>query len=126
FTEVTEEGIMRHPVFMGLRIDKAARQVDTVDAVQPNDADDGDLRKRTTIAIDGHVVKLTNQSKLYWPDEKITKGDLINYYYSISKYILPYLKDRPQSLRRNPNGIRDKGFFHKDAGGSAPDWVKTV
>lgn len=126
FTEVTEEGIMRHPVFMGLRIDKAAREVDTVDAVQPNNADEGDLRKRKTMAIDGHVVKLTNQSKLYWPDEKITKGDLINYYYSISKYILPYLKDRPQSLRRNPNGIRDKGFFHKDAGGSAPDWVKTV
>src|SRR5690606_29857207 len=46
FTEVTEEGIMRHPVFMGLRIDKAAREVDTVDAVQPNNADEGDLRKR--------------------------------------------------------------------------------
>jgi bifunctional non-homologous end joining protein LigD len=44
----------------------------------------------------------------------------------VSKYILPYLKNRPQSLKRNPNGITDKGFFHKDAGHAAPDWVDTV
>jgi len=72
------------------------------------------------------VVTLTNQDKIYWPDEGITKGDLINYYSTISAYILPYLKGRPQSLRRNPNGIADKGFFHKDAGQEAPDWVETI
>jgi bifunctional non-homologous end joining protein LigD len=70
-------------------------------------------------------VRTTNPNKLYWPEEGITKGDMINYYVSISKYILPYLKNRPQSLKRNPNGIADFGFFHKDAGDEAPAWVKS-
>ncbi len=70
--------------------------------------------------------KFTNLDKLYWPDEGITKGDLINYYKNIAPYILPYLKNRPLSLRRNPNGIKDQGFFHKDAGDIAPEWMKTA
>ena len=70
-------------------------------------------------------VKTSNLSKIFWPKEKITKGMVIGYYQQISNYILPYLKDRPESLRRNPNGIKDEGFFHKDAGTDAPRWVKT-
>ena len=69
-------------------------------------------------------VPVTNTQKLYWPDEGYTKGDMINYYKEIAPYILPYLKDRPLSLKRNPNGITDKGFFHKDAGENAPSFVK--
>jgi DNA ligase D len=68
--------------------------------------------------------ELTNLDKLYWPDEGITKGELLDYYRQIAPYILPYLKNRPLSLLRHPNGIEEKGFFHKDAGDSAPDWVK--
>lgn len=79
-----------------------------------------------TIKADGHTVKITNRGKVYWPDEGYTKGQVIDYYNSVAPYILPYLKDRPQSLRRNPNGIADKGFFHKDAGDAAPAWVKHV
>ena len=71
-------------------------------------------------------LELTNLHKLYWPDEGITKGDLIDYYSSISAYILPYLKNRPLSLKRNPNGIKDQGFYHKDAGDIAPAWMKTA
>ena len=71
-------------------------------------------------------MKLTNLEKLYWPDEKISKGDLINYYESIASYILPYLKGRPLSLKRNPNGVKDAGFYHKDAGDIAPSWMKTA
>lgn len=70
-------------------------------------------------------VKVTNLQKIFWPDEGITKGDVINYYISVSKYIMPYLIDRPESLKRNPHGIGDKGFFHKDAGDEAPSWVKS-
>jgi len=70
------------------------------------------------------IVKVTNLSKVYWPEEKITKGMLIEYYQQMADFILPYLKDRPESLKRNPNGIRDAGFFHKDAGVDAPLWVK--
>lgn len=69
---------------------------------------------------------MTNPDKLYWPKEGITKGELVGYYEAISSYILPYLKNRPLSLKRNPNGIMDKGFYHKDAGDIAPDWVKTA
>jgi len=68
----------------------------------------------------------TNLDKLYWPDEGITKGNLINYYEAIAPFILPYLKNRPLSLKRNPNGIKDNGFYHKDAGDIAPDWIKTA
>jgi bifunctional non-homologous end joining protein LigD len=71
-------------------------------------------------------VRTTNPNKVYWPAEGITKGQMIDYYRSISKYILPYLKNRPQSLKRNPNGIGDFGFFHKDAGYEAPAWVKSA
>ena len=70
--------------------------------------------------------ELTNTNKLYWPDEGITKGKLLEYYDSMSKLILPYLKNRPMSLKRNPNGIKDAGFYHKDAGDIAPSWMKTA
>ena len=68
---------------------------------------------------------LTSLDKVYWPDERITKGDLIEYYKTMAPYILPYLKNRPLSLKRNPNGILDDGFYQKDAGELAPAWIKT-
>jgi bifunctional non-homologous end joining protein LigD len=138
FTEITEEGILRHPVFLGLRIDKSAEETTTLDAqVKPRPpaartnqkaaaAKKTSRKNEKKITVNGHTVTLSNQDKLYWPDDGITKGDLISYYNSISRYILPYLKDRPQSLRRNPNGIKDAGFFHKDAGHDTPAWVDTV
>ncbi|TMI66522.1 MAG: DNA polymerase LigD [Bacteroidetes bacterium] len=67
---------------------------------------------------------VTNTHKIFWPDEGYTKGDLINYYKTMAIYILPHLKDRPLSLKRNPNGIKDAGFYHKDAGENAPSFVK--
>jgi bifunctional non-homologous end joining protein LigD len=70
-------------------------------------------------------VKVTNINKLYFPDEGITKGDVVDYYREMADYILPYLKGRPQSLLRTPNGIKAKGFFHKDAGDGTPSYVKT-
>jgi bifunctional non-homologous end joining protein LigD len=81
-------------------------------------------RESDEITINGRKLTITNKSKLYWPDEKITKGDVINYYNAIHPYILPYLKNRPQSLKRTPNGIRDEGFYQKDAGEGTPAWVK--
>jgi bifunctional non-homologous end joining protein LigD len=68
-------------------------------------------------------VKITNREKLFWPKEGITKGDVIDYYRSMADYILPYLKGRPESLKRNPNGILGDAFYHKDAAGDAPEWV---
>src|SRR5690606_27098508 len=75
--------------------------------------------------INGHSLKFTNLNKLYWPEEKIFKRDLINYYYQIAPYILPYLKNRPQSLNRFPNGIKGKSFYQKDVTGKVPSWMDT-
>ncbi len=75
------------------------------------------------ITVGKRTLNVTNLQKVFWPKEKYTKGDVIEYYRSVSKYILPYLKNRPLSLKRNPNGIKDEGFYHKDAGGDAPSWV---
>jgi bifunctional non-homologous end joining protein LigD len=59
---------------------------------------------------------LTHLDKIFWPKEKYTKGDVINYYDKISDYILPYLKDRPESLNRHPNGIAGRQLFSKRYG----------
>jgi bifunctional non-homologous end joining protein LigD len=73
--------------------------------------------------ISGHEIRFSNLSKVFWPAEGFTKRDMINYYYDMAPYILPYLKDRPQSLNRYPNGIAGKSFYHKDLS-VAPGWVK--
>ncbi len=71
------------------------------------------------------VLHLTNLDKVYWPDTGYTKGDLIRYYYEVSKYILPYLKDRPLIMKRYPNGI-EGGSFHQHDVNEAPRFVRTV
>lgn len=69
---------------------------------------------------------LTNRSKIYWPNEGISKGQLLDYYEWVSPYILPHLKDRPQSLHRQPNGIDAPGFFQKEVSGQVPGWIETA
>ncbi|MDB5250541.1 MAG: ligD [Segetibacter sp.] len=71
-------------------------------------------------------LKTTNRTKIFFPDDGITKGDVLDYYDLMADLILPYLKDRPESLFRTPNGINQKGFFHKDAGDEAPSWVEHI
>lgn len=82
-------------------------------------------KKEILIKIDGKTLKLTNLDKIYFPKEKITKGEVIEYYQKIAPYILPYLKDRPESLNRHPNGIAGKNFFQKNVDHMPPSWVKT-
>ena len=72
----------------------------------------------------GHEIQFTHLSKIYWPDDKVTKRDMFNYYYQVAEYILPYLKDRPMSLNRFPGGITGKSFYQKDIKGKAPEWIK--
>ncbi len=85
-----------------------------------NPGDGSQVRK-----VNGHEIKFSNLHKVFWPKEKYTKRDLINYYHRMAPYILPYLKDRPQSLNRFPNGIEGKSFYQKDVTGKVPDWIKT-
>jgi bifunctional non-homologous end joining protein LigD len=71
------------------------------------------------------VVSLSHLDKLYYPDDKLTKGDLLKYYYEVSEYILPYLKDRPLIMKRYPNGIEGQSFHQHDVD-EVPDYVRTV
>ncbi len=131
FTEVTNDGKLRHPIFLHLRDDKSINEVTMANTQTvkkpdtPQKNDDEEDKKNKIFSFGKIKVKTSNPNKLYFPNEGITKGDIIDYYISMSDYILPYLKGRPQSLLRNPNGIEAKGFFHKDAGEEAPSFVKS-
>jgi bifunctional non-homologous end joining protein LigD len=116
FTEWTDDGNLRHPAFVGLREDKLAEQV------HPEHVKT-DVREET-VKIGKRPVHLTHLEKVYWPKDGYTKGDLIAYYRDISKTILPYLKDRPESLNRHPHGIDGDSFYQKDLE-NHPSWVKT-
>jgi bifunctional non-homologous end joining protein LigD len=69
--------------------------------------------------------KFSHLDKLFWPELKITKSDLADYYRKLADYIMPYIKDRPHSLLRHPNGYADESFFQKNLD-EAPDWIETV
>ncbi|HLN21601.1 MAG TPA: DNA ligase D [Bacteroidales bacterium] len=148
YTEITSDGVFRHPSFQGMRTDKKAKEVvleeqTPVEAIteEKNTVETSEYIKapvaktRTTLLnptedtqvknIAGHELKFTNLGKAYWPDEGITKRDMLNYYYQVAEYIVPYLKDRPQSLNRFPNGINGKSFYQKNVKGKAPGWVRT-
>jgi bifunctional non-homologous end joining protein LigD len=81
----------------------------------------GDL----VLEIQGERVSLTSLDRIYWPDEKLTKFDLLRYYLKIGSYIMPFLKDRPAILQRYPRGIKAPMFFQQDLE-SAPGFIKTV
>lgn len=121
YAELTNDGLFRHPVFIGLREDLDAELL-YEESVGKNTSTVNEPASSPS----NPEVKYTNRDKLYWKKEKITKGDLIDYYLSVSDYILPHLKDRAQSLHRFPNGIDGMSFYHKDAGKDAPSWAQTV
>lgn len=136
FTEVTEEGVFRHPAFKGMRTDKKAKEVvrETAKHTEQIIEEREEELTRTLLnpknetqvrKVEGKELKFTNLSKIYWPADKVTKRDMFNYYYAVADYILPYLKDRPLSLNRFPGGITGKSFYQKDVKGKAPEWAQT-
>jgi len=76
--------------------------------------------------VDGHVLKFTNLPKLYWPEDKVTKRDMFNYYDQVAPLMLPYLLDRPMSLNRFPGGIHGESFYQKNVRETAPTWARTM
>lgn len=71
-------------------------------------------------------VSLSNLGKIYWPQEKISKGDLVDFYRYVAPLMVPHLQGRPQSLHRHPNGIAATGFFQKEVAGALPGWMPTA
>lgn len=196
FSEWTKDNILRQPIFMGLRVDKKAKEVYKENAIHTTTAVHGgeqesashqqqnhttqkmqtktakkktgsktanrktpagvtrsdgqnaervsgvkrsskstasthspngflnDTDKEQVIIINKKELTFTNLDKIYWPVEKITKRDMLNYYDRIAPYILPYMKDRPQSMNRHPNGIKKPGFYQKDVTGKVADWIE--
>jgi bifunctional non-homologous end joining protein LigD len=148
YREETRDGAIRHPSFKGLREDKNAKDVTrehtahTEDIVDENNSlikkkvisSPGKKERKTFLNpkdetqvrnIGGHDLKFTSLSKVYWPKEKVTKRDMLNYYYQVAPYMLPYYKDKPQTLYRFPHGIEGEAFYQKDVKGKAPEWIKT-
>lgn len=140
YTELTPEGVMRHPSFQGLREDKTISDFNNEDLVLKEKKKAGNKKtnkkisgkdlldrskEQALVEIDNHELKLTNLKKIFWIKENISKGDMLNYYHRIAPYIMPYMKDRPQSLNRFPNGIEGESFYQKNMAGKVEKWIKT-
>lgn len=150
FSEWTKDNMLRQPIFMGLREDKNASDVHkeiafhssikkqtarkmATKTVKKKAASRGktesgallnDSDKEQVVSVNKKELTFTNLDKIYWPADKYTKRNLINYYHQVAPFILPYLKDRPQSMNRHPNGINKPGFYQKDvSGGKVADWL---
>jgi len=130
YKELTPDGLLRQSVFVRFRDDKRPE-----DVVMPGFGARGSglgeepeqQRPSPEPRAPGlREVKFSNFDKIFWPDEKYTKGDLIEYYRSMAPWLLPYLKERPVVLTRYPDGINGKSFYQKDAPGFAPEWIQTI
>ena len=75
--------------------------------------------------IGGKEIALTNLDKLMYPETGFTKGQVIEYYKNIARFILPHIKDRPITMKRFPNGVGAEHFYEKNAPSFTPAWVKT-
>ena len=127
FTEWTADAKLRHPVYLGLRDDKAASEVVREVSVTapraprtPHAPLLAELRALEDARKDGELtlpngdrLKVTNLAKLFWPALKITKGDLLRYYVEVSPYLLPAVADRPLVMKRFPNGVGGKAFYQQ-------------
>jgi bifunctional non-homologous end joining protein LigD len=118
YKEITPSGQLRHPVILHLRDDKEAKEC---------------TRESVTHELEGTVVEdepvdrsvqLSNLDKVFWPNQGLTKGDMIEYYEAVSPWLLPWLADRPLVMTRYPDGIDGKSFYQKDAPGFVPEWIR--
>jgi len=138
FVEWTSGGRLRAPVFLGLRADRdpkdviRERAIDEPAAVTPEPpppkSADGALlspsQKEAVVQVDGRALKFTNLDKIWYPKDKVTKRDVINYYDAVAHLLVPCLKDRPLSLKRYPGGIHDDFFFQKNTPEGYPSWLR--
>ncbi len=128
FSEWTEDQVLRHPVYLGIRKDKKAKDVvgvKIVDASQIENEDSNSSGNGASGTNGLPNLEFSNLDKIYWPKEKYTKRDLLEYYNDIGDVMMPYLVDRPQNMNRHPNGINGESFFQKDYDNEHPEYVST-
>jgi bifunctional non-homologous end joining protein LigD len=129
FREWTPDGLLRHAAYLRARSDKPPQ-----DCVRQGTATYSDEPLAVDAAVPPPVPKapvkktinFSNLKKVYWPAERYTKGDMIDYYRAVSPWLLPYLRNRPVVMTRFPDGIDGKSFYQKDAPEFAPEWMRTV
>lgn len=149
FTEMTVEGKLRHPIFLRMRDDKDPRTctltgqkplpvAKTTPVLKGARAAGGrptsapadeffaaeQLQGNHQVVVDGNHLALTNLGKVYWPDDGLTKGDLVRYNYRFADALLPHLKDRPLVLKRYPVGINGEAFYQHNIE-DAPPFMET-
>jgi bifunctional non-homologous end joining protein LigD len=113
FVEWTHDLHLRAPSYVGLREDKAPEEV-VREEPQPLEEELRYGRK---------TLRLSNLDKPFWPDEGITKGDLLAYYRAVAPALVPHLKGRPFTMKRYPDGWQGDFFFQKDAPSHMPEWI---
>jgi bifunctional non-homologous end joining protein LigD len=137
YSERTSDGILRAPVFVGLRDDKTPNEVRSVevietpstpvDVVQQLEQHTGD---RLKLVVEGHDIGLTNLNKVFWPEHgdqrALTKRDLLVYFARMGQALLTHTRDRPLTLVRFPNGIHGGNFYQKHWESQLPPFVETV
>lgn len=132
FSGWTQDNIMRAPIFLRFRYDK--QPVECLINQQPSEIDNHNTFGAVESPSSTPEDKFSNLDKVYWPStggtseekKQLTKGNLIEYYDRVSRYILPHLRNRPLSLKRYPDGIMGKSFYHKNWVNEKPDYVKTI
>jgi bifunctional non-homologous end joining protein LigD len=113
FSEWTHDGHLRAPSYRSLRDDKEPAEVRR------------ELPRSDVAGSGKKTVRLTNQDKVFFPEDGITKGDLLAYYRAIAPVAVPHLRNRPFTMKRYPDGIDGGHFFQKDAPTHMPDWIPT-
>jgi bifunctional non-homologous end joining protein LigD len=113
FAEWTHEGRLRAPVYLGLREDTPASDVRRERMPLP-----------AVIREGRRELRLSNLDKPFWPEEGITKGDLVAYYRDVADVLVPHLRGRPFTMKRHPDGWQGKHFFQKQAPSHMPPWIK--
>jgi bifunctional non-homologous end joining protein LigD len=120
FAEWTHDGRLRAPVYVGLREDKDASEVRREVPGEPA------TPIPDTIPRGKRLLRLSNLDKEFWPEEGITKGDLLAFYRDVATVVIPHIRDRPFTMKRYPDGWQGKHFFQKDKPQGMPDWIETV
>jgi bifunctional non-homologous end joining protein LigD len=131
----TDEGRLRQPVFRGIRPDvapEACRAAPLDERIEqalheaPREATPEPTPRNAPTTSRTARVKLSNEKKIFWPDEGYTKGDLLHYYEAIAEVMLPHLADRPVMLVRYPDGITGKSFYQWNIPQGTPSWLRTL
>ncbi|HUQ92081.1 MAG TPA: DNA ligase D, partial [Bryobacteraceae bacterium] len=130
FSSWTHEKRLRAPVYVGLRNDIPPKEC-VFEGAETSPAKHvlpgpllTDNRTKAILDVEGRRLTFTNLNKPFYPRQGYVKRDLINYYHQVADLILPYLRDRPLSLRRYPDGIEGESFFQKDAAEHFPEWLR--